>query len=258
MHSPYASKKRRPTFLSSFRVFVWCVCFSVWVREMWVRVSCAVVCMALTVHEHRVYTPDRSVLPPRLTSRVSGSSWVGKSSQVKSWEVRARACPMCLVCVSGRAVWARIRRRWVPCSVWRVASPRPSPPDPVRTRWGPRSYRFRPSQQPRRTPGTDPLFPSACPWVRGCPRPRPRGRDSRYGRCRNRDRGLFAGKPPTAEQGRWSCWIKNVALRLEPSLHVWPADTQMPTVEPPSGEDSFQPPSWRPCLSQYNIDWVPE
>lgn len=52
-----------------------CVCvFSVWVREMWVRVSCAVVCMALTVHEHRVYTLDRSVLPPHLTSRISRSS----------------------------------------------------------------------------------------------------------------------------------------------------------------------------------------
>lgn len=64
---------------------------------------CGVVCMALTVQEHKHYTPDSSVLLLLVfTSRVS-ALLVGKSSQIKSLEVHVQVCPRALPWVSGRA-----------------------------------------------------------------------------------------------------------------------------------------------------------
>lgn len=65
MHSPYASKKRSSKVSSLHLGFLSGVC--VFQVEMWVLCLCAVVCMALTVQEHRGYTPDRSVLFPLVT-----------------------------------------------------------------------------------------------------------------------------------------------------------------------------------------------
>lgn len=60
MHSPYASKKRR-SFLSLFRVLFSVCGFHVGVCDVGLCL-CAVVCMALTVQEHRGHTPVHSVL----------------------------------------------------------------------------------------------------------------------------------------------------------------------------------------------------
>lgn len=78
MHSPYASKKRS-TF-DIFSSFSGCQCVYFYVCVCSVALCpCAVVCMALTVQEHRGYTPDHSVLFPLVLPResVGYKGWKG-------------------------------------------------------------------------------------------------------------------------------------------------------------------------------------
>lgn len=203
MHSPYASKERFSNEVTSLRFRgVFGVCVSMWV---WC-VCCGVVCMALTVQEHKRYTPDSSVLLLLVfASRVS-ALLVGKSSQIKSLEVHVRVCPRALPWVSGRAEWVRIQTRWAQCIVWLAALPRRPLPDPVRSHWRPRSYplprrQFQLSQQPQQTPDTAPLSLSACPWPLGHHCPQLFEPDLCYGTCHNQCTGLFADRLLTAVPG---------------------------------------------------------